>query len=243
MGAERRSMMISDEEKKTTAYHEAGHTLVARMIPGTDPVHKVTIIPRGMALGLTQQLPEKDKYMQSKEYTEAMIAILMGGRVAEEITFGQKTTGAGNDFEKATELARRMVCEWGMSERMGPLTFGKKEEQIFLGREISQHQDYSESTAVVIDDEVKKIVVAGYERAQKILREHIDQLNALAQALLEYESLNGEQIELVLEGKQLPPFVKAPQPPVRPAHQEKTAKINADLPIMTPQGAPQPSKA
>lgn len=205
MGSERRSMIISDEEKKTTAYHEAGHTLVAKLIPGTDPVHKVTIIPRGLALGLTQQLPEKDKYIQSRKYTEDMIAILMGGRCAEEIIFEEQTTGAGNDIEKATEIARRMVCEWGMSDRLGPLAFGKKEEQIFLGREIAQHQDYSESTAVVIDDEVKKVIMASYVRAKKILSENVEKLHLLALALLEHEVLDGDEINRVLRGEKLPP--------------------------------------
>jgi len=210
MGSERRSMIMSDEEKKTTAYHEAGHTLVAKLIPGTDPVHKVTIIPRGMALGLTQQLPEKDKYIQSRKYTEDMIAILMGGRCAEELIFQEQTTGAGNDIEKATEIARRMVCEWGMSDRLGPLAFGKKEEQIFLGREIAQHQDYSESTAVLIDDEVKKVILANYERAKKLLGENKDKLHNVALALLDRESLDGEEIDRVLRGEKLSPILPHP---------------------------------
>jgi len=213
MGVERKSMFISDDEKKVTAYHEAGHTLVARMIPGTDPVHKVTIIPRGMALGLTQQLPEKDKYTQSKEYTEALISILMGGRIAEELIFNQQTTGAGNDIERATDLARKMVCEWGMSEKLGPLAFGKKEEQIFLGREISRNQDYSESTAVTIDDEVKDFVIRNYSRAHDILTKHIKELHALAQALLEYEVLDGDQIDKVIRGEKLPPVVVSESKP------------------------------
>ena len=166
MGAERRSMIISDDEKKVTAIHEAGHALVAALLPNADPVHKVTIIPRGMALGLTQQLPIDDKHNYSRDYLLAQIAILLGGRIAEEITRGDITTGAGNDLERATELARKMVCEWGMSDALGPLTFGKKEEQIFLGREIAQHQDYSEDTAVRIDQEVKRIVIDNYKRAQ-----------------------------------------------------------------------------
>ena len=166
MGSERRSMIISDEEKRVTAVHEAGHALVAVLLPNADPIHKVTIIPRGMALGLTQQLPVDEKHNYSKAYLDDQIAILMGGRVAEEIATDGITTGAGNDIERATELARRMVCEWGMSDAMGPLTFGKKEEQIFLGREIAQHQDYSEDTAVRIDQEVRRIVTANYERAE-----------------------------------------------------------------------------
>ncbi len=242
MGAERRSMIISDEEKKVTAYHEAGHTLVARMIPGTDPVHKVTIIPRGMALGLTQQLPERDKYTQSREYTEALISILMGGRIAEELIFKQQTTGAGNDIERATELARKMVCEWGMSDALGPLSFGKKEEQIFLGREISQHQDYSESTAVMIDGEVKKIVLSNYARANKILSENLDQLHALALALLEYEVLDTDQIDSVIKGNKLPPLPKVVPPPVVEASKATAAK-DKDLGTPSIPPLPNPEKA
>ncbi|EKD41804.1 MAG: Cell division protein FtsH, ATP-dependent zinc-metallo protease, partial [uncultured bacterium] len=241
MGAERKSMLISDEEKKVTAYHEAGHTLVARMIPGTDPVHKVTIIPRGMALGLTQQLPEKDKYTQSKDYTEAQISILMGGRIAEELIFNQQTTGAGNDIERATELARKMVCEWGMSDKLGPLSFGKKEEQIFLGREISRNQDYSESTAVMIDDEVKNLVMKNYQRSKNLLSEHLKELHYLALALLEHEVLDSDQIARVIQGEKLPPVTKAP-PPVAPVVQNNVTpqKENADV-AFTP--VPQPTKA
>ena len=169
MGVERRSMILSEEEKKTTAYHEAGHALVAALIPHADPLHKVTIIPRGMALGLTMQLPMDDKHTYSRQFLEAQLTILMGGRVAEEMFLSQMTTGAGNDIEQATEMARRMVCEWGMSEEMGPLTFGKKEEQIFLGREIAQHRDYSEATAVKIDTQVSSLVRQGYERAKQII--------------------------------------------------------------------------
>ncbi|MFO1518902.1 MAG: ATP-dependent zinc metalloprotease FtsH [bacterium] len=209
MGSERRSLMINDEEKKNTAYHEAGHTLVAKMIPGTDPVHKVTIIPRGMALGLTQQLPEEEKFSQSKEQAEDMIAILMGGRCAEEIFFGHQTTGAGNDIEKATDLSRKMICEWGMSEKLGPLAFGKKEEQIFLGREIAQHRDYSEQTAIEIDREVKQLVVKNYERAKKILTDNREKLQFLAEALLEYETLDGDQIDRVIRGEKLPPMKRS----------------------------------
>ncbi len=209
MGSERKTLMISEEEKKNTAYHEAGHTLVARLIPGTDPIHKVTIIPRGMALGLTQQLPEYEKFTQSKEHAENTLVVLMGGRSAEELVFDHKTTGAGNDIEKATDLARKMVCEWGMSEKMGPLAFGKKEEQIFLGREIAQHQDYSEQTAIEIDAEVKLLVVNAYARAKDLLSKNRDKLQNLAEALLEYETLDGEQIERVIHGEKLPPFKKS----------------------------------
>ena len=198
MGVERRSMILSDEEKKNTAYHEAGHALVARLLPGTDPVHKVTIIPRGRALGLTMQLPTDDRYTYPKEYLYNNIAILMGGRAAEEIVLKHMTTGAGNDIERATELARKMVCEWGMSEKMGPLSFGKKEQEIFLGREISQHRDYSEHTAVEIDHEVKRLVVENYERAKSLLSANLKVLKALAEALLEREVLDAPEIEKII---------------------------------------------
>ena len=198
MGVERRSMIISEEEKRTIAYHEAGHTLVAHSLPGADPVHKVTIIPRGRALGLTQQLPSDDKYNYSRDYLMNRITILLGGRAAEEMVFRQQTTGAGDDLEKATEMARKMVCEWGMSEKLGPLTFGKREEHIFLGREFARHQDYSEETAVLIDAEVKQIVVDGASRARSILEEQLARLHRLAKALLEHESLDAEEIARVL---------------------------------------------
>lgn len=203
MGTERRSMIISDEEKRITAYHEAGHTLVAKMIPGTDPIHKVTIIPRGRALGLTQQLPIDERHTYPKDYLVDRIAILLGGRVAEEIVLEMQTTGAGNDIERATELARKMVCEWGMSEEMGPLTFGKKEEQIFLGREISQHRDYSESTAIKIDDEVKRLIADAHIRTTDILTENLDSLHRLAISLLEREVLGGDEIDRVMRGEEL----------------------------------------
>ncbi|MBX3281612.1 MAG: ATP-dependent zinc metalloprotease FtsH [Acidobacteria bacterium] len=199
MGAERKSMVISDEEKRITAYHEAGHTLVGLKVPNIDPVHKVTIIPRGMALGLTMYLPEKDRLSASKEYLLGQIAMAMGGRIAEDIFIGSITTGASNDIEKATEVARAMVCEYGMSA-LGPLTFGKKEEQIFLGREIAQHRDYSEDTAIKIDGEVKRIVAEQYERAEKIIRENRDALVRLAEALLEFETLDSIQIRRVVAG-------------------------------------------
>ncbi|HTK38899.1 MAG TPA: ATP-dependent zinc metalloprotease FtsH [Pyrinomonadaceae bacterium] len=201
MGAERKSMVLSDAEKKLTAYHEAGHTLVGLKMPSADPVHKVSIIPRGMALGVTQQLPEGDRYSYTREYLTSQIAILMGGRIAEEIYFGDSkvTTGASNDIERATELARAMVCEYGMSE-LGPLTFGKKEEQIFLGREISQHRDYSEDTAIKIDVEVKKIIARQYELARSVITENADAMVRLAEALLEYETLDSVQIRRVVAG-------------------------------------------
>jgi cell division protease FtsH len=201
MGAERRSMVISDAEKKLTAYHEAGHTLVGLKVPSADPVHKVSIIPRGMALGVTQQLPEGDRHSYTKEYLLSQITILMGGRIAEEIYLGADyiTTGASNDIERATELARSMVCEYGMST-LGPLTFGKKEEQIFLGREISQHRDYSEDTAIKIDQEVQKIISQQYERARKILQENADIMVRLSETLLERETLDGVQIRRIVAG-------------------------------------------
>jgi cell division protease FtsH len=198
MGVERRSLVISDAEKRVTAYHEAGHTLVAKLLPGTDPIHKVTIIPRGMAMGLTQQLPAEEKHAYPREYLLNNLAIYMGGRAAEELIFKDPTTGAGNDIERATELARKMVCEWGMSERMGPLAFGKKEEQIFLGREIAQHKDYSEVTAIAIDEEVKQMVTNGYATAKSILSTNIHILHALAQALIECEELNAGEIHRIV---------------------------------------------
>jgi cell division protease FtsH len=198
MGVERRSVIISEEEKRIIAYHEAGHALVAHTLPGADPVHKVTIIPRGRALGLTQQLPIEDKYNYSREYLLNRITILLGGRAAEEMVLRQQTTGAGDDLEKATEMARKMVCEWGMSEKLGPLTFGKREEHIFLGREFARQQDYSEDTAILIDAEVKQIVLDCAVRARTILEEQIARLHRLAKALLENESLDAEEIARVL---------------------------------------------
>jgi cell division protease FtsH len=228
MGAERKSMVISNEEKRVTAYHEAGHTLVGLKVPNADPVHKVTIIPRGMALGVTQQLPEGDRHNYTQEYLLGQISILMGGRIAEETFLGSITTGASNDIERATELARAMVCEYGMSE-LGPLTFGKKEEQIFLGREIAQHRDYSEETSIRIDSEVRKIVTEQYERARKILEENRDTMVRLAETLLEHESLDGVQIRRIVAGLTIddaessasnseePPPVKEPsQRPLKP---------------------------
>lgn len=199
MGVERRSMVISDEEKRVTAYHEAGHTLMAKLIPGTDPVHKVTIIPRGQALGLTMQLPLEDRYSHSRQFLYNNLAILMGGRVAEELVLNDITTGAGNDIERATELARKMVCEWGMSEALGPLTFGKKEEEIFLGREFATHRDYSEDIAKTIDKEVKSMITQSYERARRTLKENMAALIALAQALLEREALDSHEIDQILK--------------------------------------------
>jgi cell division protease FtsH len=201
MGVERKSMIIPLEERRITAYHEAGHTLVAKMIPGTDPIHKVTIIPRGRALGLTQQLPIDEKHTYPKDYLLNNIAVMMGGRVAEELVLNSQTTGAGNDIERSTEIARKMVCEWGMSEKVGPLTFGQKEEQIFLGREFAQHRDYSEDTAHLIDQEIRAIVTQSYERAKDILQKNMATLNQLANALLEKEVLDGHQIDAIMKGE------------------------------------------
>ncbi len=198
MGVERKSMIISDEEKRLTAFHEAGHALVARLLPNTDPVHKVTIIPRGRALGLTQQLPVDEKHTYPKDYLLNNICVLMGGRAAEEIVLGVQTTGAGNDIERASDMARKMVCDYGMSENLGPLTFGKREEQIFLGREISQHRDYSEHTAQKIDDEVRDIVTGAYDKTSQIIKDNLDSLNAMADALLEKETLDGKDIDALL---------------------------------------------
>ena len=209
MGVERRSMIISETEKKTIAYHEAGHALVADLLPGADPLHKVTIIPRGRVLGLTQQLPADDKYNYSRDYLINRITILLGGRAAEEIVFQQQTTGAGDDLEKATEMARKMVCEWGMSDRMGPLTFGKGEEHIFLGREVARPKDFSEETAVLIDSEIKRIVVESAARARHMIESNLEKLHALARALLERESLDGEEIARILR---VPPLQEAPSP-------------------------------
>jgi cell division protease FtsH len=198
MGVERKSLVLSEEERRATAFHEAGHALVAKLIPGSDPIHKVTIIPRGRALGVTQQLPLDEKYNYPREYLMNNIAILMGGRVAEELVLDQISTGAGNDLERATELARKMVCEWGMSDKMGPLTFGKKEEMIFLGREIAQHQDYSEATAQEIDKEVRQFVMEAYERAKELVKSRIEVLHALASALLDREVLDGPEIDVII---------------------------------------------
>jgi cell division protease FtsH len=206
MGMERKSLIITDREKRVTSYHESGHVLVARMLPEADPVHKVTIIPRGRALGVTTYLPMDEKHTYSKQYLDAMITYAFGGRAAEKLIFNELTTGAGNDIERASHLARKMVCEWGMSEKLGPLTYGAKEEEIFLGREITRHRDFSEDTANVIDDEVKKIVSSCMKRAEKILSENIDKLHRLANALLEREILDGDEIDKIIRGETLPPI-------------------------------------
>ena len=198
MGAERKSMVLSDEEKRVTAYHEAGHALMAKLLPGTDPVHKVTIIPRGRALGLTMQLPTSDRHNYTKEFLYNSLAILLGGRVAEELVIKNITTGAGNDIERATDLARKMVCEWGMSERLGPLTFGKKDEEIFLGREIATRRDFSEQVAMDIDNEVKRLITENYDRTKQMLTEHMNTLKRLAEALLEKEVLDAPEIDQII---------------------------------------------
>ncbi len=198
MGAERKSLVLSDEEKRTTAYHEAGHALIAKLIPGTDPVHKVTIIPRGRALGVTMQLPVDDRHGYSKGYLLNQLAILMGGRVAEELVLNEMTTGAGHDIERATDLARKMVCEWGMSEKMGPLTFGKQNEQVFLGREMGSQRDFSDQIAMEIDQEVRRLVTENYDRAKRLLTENMSSLKRLAEALLEKEVLDGSDIDNIL---------------------------------------------
>jgi len=242
MGVERKSLVITEEEKKNTAFHEAGHALVAALTPQADPVHKVTIIPRGMALGLTMQLPIDDKHSYNKDYLEAQLAILMGGRIAEEIFMHHITTGAGNDIERATDMARKMVCEWGMSE-LGPLSFGKREEQIFLGREIAQHRDYSEATAIRIDEQVKKLVQMGYERARKIIEERSDALERIAYALLEREVLDGAEVTKLIEGKKLASF-QSPPPATPPAGGEQQVikpESTLRLPGMLPEGGPQPA--
>ncbi len=234
MGAERRSMIVTESEKRVTAIHEAGHALLAVMLPHAEPIHKVSIIPRGMALGITMQLPADEKHNYSREHLQDQIAILLGGRIAEEITIGSITTGAGNDLERATDLARRMVCEWGMSRAMGPLTFGKKEEQIFLGREIAQHQDYSEDTALKIDQEVKRFVTDNYTKAQAILTEHKQRILDIADALLQRETLDAEQVKRLAAGTpldDLTPTPPAPQPRLaQPAKERPATSIVPQIP-------------
>ena len=208
MGMERKSLIISEEEKKITSYHEIGHVLVARMLPEADPVHKVTIIPRGRALGVTSYLPIDEKHTYSKVYLESIITYALGGRAAEKLVFKHYTTGAGNDIEKATGIARKMVCEWGMSEKLGPVSYGAKEEEIFLGREIQKHRDYSERTAIEIDDEIRSIVSVAMDRAEKILKDNMDLLHKLSMELLEREILDGEEIDAIVRGEELPPIKK-----------------------------------
>jgi cell division protease FtsH len=238
MGAERKSMIITDEEKKVTAYHEAGHALLAALVPHSDPLHKVTIIPRGLALGLTQQLPSEERHNWSKDQLEARIAVCMGGRIAEETTFSQITTGAQNDIEQATEMARKMVCEWGMSEALGPLTYGKKEEAIFLGKEFNRHQDYSEATALKIDSEIKRIVTEQYERAAKLLTEKRPLLVRIAEALLEHEVLDAPQLKQLIAGE--PVTVKVPTPPVPAPSREPRAPEESRPAGILPPPVPDP---
>jgi cell division protease FtsH len=239
MGSERRSMVISEAEKRTTAYHEAGHTLVAYYLPDTDPVHKVTIIPRGQAMGVTQQLPQEDRYFLSRQYAEAKIAVMLAGRAAEEICLGQQTTGAGNDLELATEIARKMVTQWGMSERIGPLAYGPREEAIFIGREIAQHKEYSEQTAILIDEEVRRLVTEAQEVARNVLSAHRGELERVARSLLDYESLDLEEIECIIRGEEL---TRRPIEDRRPrtsgqergAHDDEAGEERGNAPILTP---------
>ena len=228
MGVERKSVIISDEEKKITSYHECGHVLVAKKIPEADPVHKVTIIPRGRALGVTTYLPIDEKHPYSKQYLEAMIAYALGGRAAEKLIFDRITTGAGNDIERATDIARKMVCDWGMSEKLGPLKYGAAEHEVFLGRDYGQQKNFSENTGRIIDDEIRGIVERGMERAEKLLAEHIEQLHLISTALLERETLDGHEIDTILNGGTLPPFQKIVEPPP----QERKFKIADD--VVTP---------
>ncbi len=236
LGKERRSVLISEEEKRITAYHEAGHTLVAKVIPGADPVHKVTIIPRGMALGLTHQMPTEDKYTMNQEYAETTLSILMGGRAAEELVFGRRTNGAGNDIEKGTDLARKMVCEWGMSDRLGPLSFKLHEDEIFLAREMSKQPNFSEKTSQIIDEEIRVIVMRNFERAKKILSEHRAKLDGLATALLEHEVLEADDVEAVMLGRAL--NKKKPDPiPADPIVTKEEVKTE----VVTTLGEPEPA--
>lgn len=245
MGKERKSMIMSDQEKRNTAYHEAGHALVAHMLPDADPLHKVTIIPRGRALGITMQLPEEDRYNYTKEYMEASVAILLGGRAAEEVILGSFTTGASNDLERVTERARKMVCEWGMSEELGPLTYGKKAEQIFIGREIAQHQDYSEGTAVQIDQAVKNLVLKCYAMAKAIVEEQRESLILLAEALLEYETLDAQEIIAIIKGEKIqrdmgPEISDQPEPKQEEKGKEEE-KEQAIPPLVNPDDSPAPA--
>ncbi|MCZ6670564.1 MAG: ATP-dependent zinc metalloprotease FtsH [Acidobacteria bacterium] len=241
MGSERKSLIITEEEKRVTAYHEAGHALLALLLPDTDPLHKVTIIPRGMALGVTQQLPTDDRHNYNRAYLDSQIAVLMGGRVSEEIFLDNLSTGAGNDFERATELARKMVCEWGMSQEMGPIIFGKKEEQIFLGKELSQRVEYSEKTADKIDTEIRKIVIEGYEKAKEFLTKNRDSLERIAATLLEREVLDGKQVAQLARGETLAPI--QPDPPLPPKEDPSPAeKPDAEKKIGQPPVAADPLK-
>ncbi len=242
MGMERRSLVLSEEERRNTAYHEAGHAFVARMMPGSDPIHKVTIIPRGRALGVTQQLPIDDRHTYAKDYLLAQIAVLMGGRASEEMFLNHMTTGAGNDIQRATELARKMVCEWGMSDALGPLTFGQKEEQIFLGKEFARHRDFSEETAITIDAEIRRLVTENYKRAASVIAENKGTVQKIAEALLERETLNSQELEVLMQGRELPPMEK----PISQAKDKEKAEVTQpdrrDLVMGTPTSAPDPGK-
>jgi len=240
MGTERKSLLLSEEEKRTTAYHESGHALVGWMMPEADPIHKVTVIPRGRALGVTHFLPESDHYTRTKEYFVATMATLMGGRAAEQLIFGRITNGAASDIQAVTNLARKMVCEWGMSERLGPLQFGKKEEMIFLGREISQQKDYSERTAEVIDEEVHGLVNGAYDTAVRILRLHMDHLHLLARNLLEREILDRADITRLLNNEDLD--AGAPGAPATPAPSVEEKGSTTDVPgVLRPSPGPAPA--
>jgi cell division protease FtsH len=245
MGVERKSMVMSDREKRNTAYHESGHTIVAAILPAADPLHKVTIIPRGRALGLTQQLPTEDKYSYSKRYLEAMLAVLMGGRIAEEVFVGEITTGAGNDIERASGMARKMVCEWGMSD-LGPVTFGKKEEAIFLGREFAQHQDFSEATAIEIDKEVRRILDKAYKTAHEIITNNKSALDKIARKLLERETLDGWEVNEILTQETGTDYMKMKEyyPEDGPGEKMTIAPgsgPSTDVPMPAPQPAPAPT--
>jgi len=228
MGKERRSVILSEEERKTTAYHEAGHTLVAKLLPKTDPLHKVSIIPRGRALGITMQLPVDDRHNYSKTYLENNLAVLLGGRAAEEIVFNEMTTGAGNDIERATKMARRMVCEWGMSDAVGPLAFGDSGQEVFLGRDLIHHKDYSEETARLIDSEVRRIVQEAYDRAKKLLTDNLDVLHKISLALLERETLTGKEVDKIMRGEELPPMSEQEKEKVNRGEKKKEEKENPE---------------
>jgi cell division protease FtsH len=218
MGAERRSMVMPEEERRNTAYHESGHTIVARMLPKTDPVHKVTVIPRGRALGVTMQLPTEDRYSQDRERLLSMIAVLFGGRIAEELFMNQMTTGASNDFERATEIARRMVTQWGMSDELGTMVYGENEGEVFLGRSVTTHKSVSEATMQKVDAEIRRIIDQQYRVARKILEENRDKVEAMTKALLEWETLDADQIGDIMAGKPpRPPKPSGSQTPSKPA--------------------------
>jgi cell division protease FtsH len=244
LGMERKSLVMTQEERRSTAYHEAGHALVAWLMPGSDPVNKVTIIPRGRALGLTSYVPAEERHSRSREDLIRTLGMMMGGRAAEQLIFNHLTTGAANDIERATSLARRMVCELGMSESLGPLTFGKKEEMVFLGKEIATHKDYSEHTAVQIDAEVRKLVEGAYNQAQRLLSENLDKLHLLANTLLEREVLDGEEMNRVLRGEKLEPL-KPVEPEPATAAENQAAKEDepAQLDAFGRPPAPRPAGA